>query len=166
MRLEWHHACERDWYTVKCFRDHCDSQTEWPLHYSLDPWFSNVNLHQTYLESLLKQIWGPIISDSSRSGCCPAMCICNKFPDAADAAGLQNQTFERSRLLGRHKPPHPQRAHSRHSDGVVITTRVLIFITPVFALFCLQITQSSLAEIYGGKRLHSFSLFHVSTSCY
>lgn len=64
MRPEWYDGCERDWETVKHFRDHCDSLTEWPLHYSLGQCFSNVSLHQNYLEDLLKQILGPTIFDS------------------------------------------------------------------------------------------------------
>lgn len=71
-----------------------------------------------------------------------------------------------SRLLGGQKPWYPQLAQGRHSYGVVIITRLNILVTPVFALLCLQISRRSLAEIYGKKRLHSFPLFHVSTSCH
>lgn len=64
MRLEWYYGCERAWETVNRFRDHCDSHTKWPLHHGLGQWFSNVSMHQNYLKDLLKQILGPIISDS------------------------------------------------------------------------------------------------------
>lgn len=64
VRLEWYYGCERAWETVNRFRDHCDSHTKWPLHYGLGQWFSNVSMHQNYLKDLLKQILGPIISDS------------------------------------------------------------------------------------------------------
>lgn len=82
-------------------KDHClKIWIPWTINCSflcLDHWLLNLSVHQSHLEDVLKhRLLGPTPEFLSQHiwGWVLRTCICNKFPDVTDLAGLQTTLWE------------------------------------------------------------------------